>query len=407
MNRLLLSLFAGSLLSARLCHGQTALSAQDAVSYALAHRPELRAANDRVTASERLRSQAGLIPNPRFLFRKEDFRTQTSPFGENSQTYWEGEQRLETSGKRGGRIAVAQQGTEESRLQAELARRQIVLSVRERYWKAKAAQSLAALYAQDADYFRQVTEYHEARFREGKIAEVDLLRVRLQGEQIRAAAANARLDSEKALLMLAQEMNAAPNSSWVLSEDFETLEDPKPVPGGTDAVSLRTEGQLAQQAIAKAEAQTRLEKANGRPDLLLTGGYKRDVDIDTPVAGVQFDLPFFNRNQGAVAAAHAEEDAARETYQATRNRLAAELALAQREFEMRREQYLQTFKPLRGQAIEISNISRAAYQAGGLDLLRLLDAERARVDAELSYVRALEGFHLSVAALNYAEGLDQ
>jgi cobalt-zinc-cadmium efflux system outer membrane protein len=407
MNRLLLSLFAGLLLCGRICHGQTVLSAQDAVSYALVHRPELLAANDRVTASERLRSQAGLIPNPRFLFRKEDLRTQTSPFGENSQTYWEGEQRLETSGKRGGRIAVAQQGTEESRLQADLTRRQIALNVRETYWKAKAAQSLAALYAQDADYFRQVIAYHEARFREGRIAEVDLLRVRLQGEQIRAAAANARLDSEKALLMLAQEMNAAPNSFWVLSEDFETLEDPKPILGGTDAVSLRTEGQLAQQAIAKAEAQTRLEKANGRPDLLFTGGYKRDVDIDTPIVGVEFDLPLFNRNQGAVAASHAEEDAARETYQATRNRLAAELALAQREFEMRREQYLQTFKPLREQAIEISNISRAAYQAGGLDLLRLLDAERARVDAELSYVRSLEGFHHSVAALNYAEGLDQ
>ena len=125
--------------------------------------------------------------------------------------------------------------------------------------------------------------------------------MRLQGEQIHAAAANARLDSEKAILMLAQEMNAAPNSSWVLSEDFETLEAPKPVPGGADAVSLRTEGQLAKQAIAKAEAQTRLEKANGRPDLLFTGGYKRDVDIDSPVAGVQFDIPLFNRNQGAVA----------------------------------------------------------------------------------------------------------
>jgi cobalt-zinc-cadmium efflux system outer membrane protein len=270
------------------------------------------------------------------------------------------------------------QGLEQSRLQAELERRQIVLSVRESYWRAKAAQALAALYAQDAYYFQQVIDYHEARFHEGKIAEVDLLRVRLQGEQIRAAAANASLDSEKALLMLAQEMNAAANSAWVLSEDFETLEVPKPIPAGTDVESLRTEGQLAQQAISKAEAQTRLVKANGRPDLLFTGGYKRDLNLDSPVASVQFDLPLFNRNQGAVAAAHAEEDALRESYQATRNRLAAELALAQREYEMRREQYLQTFKPLREQAIQISNISRDAYQAGGLDLLRLLDAERAR-----------------------------
>ena len=407
MKRSLLSLFAGLLLWAKLCHGQTVVSVHDAVAYALSHRPELRVANDRVSVSDRLRSQAGLIPNPRFVFRKEDLRTQTSAFGENSQTYWEGEQLLEASGKRGGRIAVAQQGIEQSRLQAELERRQIVLNVRESYWKAKAAQSLATLYAQDADYFRQVIEYHEARFREGKIAEVDLLRVRLQGEQIRAAAANARLDSEKALLTLAQEMNAAANTGWVLSEDFEALEEPKPVPAGTDNVSLRTEAQLAQQGIAKAEAQTRLAKAIGRPDLLVTGGYKRDAGMDSPVAGVQFDLPLFNRNQGGVAAAHAEEDAARDSYQATRNRLAAELALAQREYEMRREQYLQTFKPLREQAIEISNISRAAYRAGGLDLLRLLDAERARVDSELSYVRSLEGFHLSVAALNYAEGVDQ
>jgi outer membrane protein, heavy metal efflux system len=406
MKRSLLFVFAGLFLWTGLCHGQAVLSAQDAVAYALSHRPEVRAANDRVTASERLRSQASLIPNPRFLFRKEDF-TDHLNVGENSQTYWEGEQLLETSGKRGGRVAVAQQGMEQSRLQAELERRQIALNVRESYWKAKAAQSLSALYGQDADYFRRVIEYHEARFREGKIAEVDLLRVRLQGEQIRAAAANAKLDTEKALLMLAQEMNAAPNSSWVLSEDFETLEEPKPVPAGTDSASLRVEGQLAQQAIAVAEAQTRLQKANGRPDLLFTGGYKRDVDIDTPVAGVQFDLPLFNRNQGAVAAAHAEEEAARESYQATRNRLAAEFELANREYAMRREQYLQTFKPLRVQAIEISDISRAAYQAGGLDLLRLLDAERARVEAELNYVRALEGFHLSVAALNYAEGVDQ
>ena len=382
------------------------VSLQDAVSFALAHRPELRASASLVTAAEKNLSQSGIIPNPRFLFRKEDF-TNYLNFGENSQTYWEGTQLLETSGKRGGRVAVAQQDLEKSRLEADLERRQIALNVRQSYWRAKATQALAVLYGEDAKYFQQVIDYHEARFKEGKIAEVDLLRVRLQGQQILAAAATARLDSEKALLMLAEEMNATVSTDWVLTDNLENLEEPKPAPAGTDATALRAEGQLAQEAIAQAEAHTKLEKANGRPDLLLTGGYKRDVGIDTPVAGVQFDLPLFNRNQGAVAAAKADEDAARESYDATRTRLAAQLTLARREYEMRREQYLQVFLPLRQQAIEISDISRAAYRAGGLDLIRLLDAERARVDAELSYVRALEGFHLSVAALNYAEGMDQ
>jgi outer membrane protein TolC len=406
MKRLLLYAFVGLLSWAKM-GAQTALSSSDAVSYALSHRPELRAANARISASEQLRTQAGLIPNPHFAFRKEDLRPETSAFGANSQTYWEGEQLLEVSGKRGGRIAVADQSVEEKRLEADLDRRQIALSVREGYWKGKAMHALAALYGEDAKYFQQVIDYHEARFKEGRIAEVDLLRVRLQGQQIQAAAANAQLDSEKALLVLAQEMNAAANSSWILSDDLETLEEPRPLPSGSDAATLRAEERIARQSIAQAAAKTRLERANGRPDLLFTGGYKRDVQIDTPLAGIQFDIPLFNRNQGAVAAARAEEDAARETYQATRNRLSAELALAQREYDLRREQYLTIFKPLREQAIQISDISRAAYQAGGLDLVRLLDAERARVDAQLSYFRSLEGFHLSVASLNYAEGLDQ
>ncbi len=407
MKDLLLCVLVGLLQWPSIACAQTTLSANDAVSYALSHRPELRAASARISASERVRTQAGLIPNPHFVFRKEDLRPETSAFGANSQTYWEGEQLLEVSGKRGSRIGVAEQSVEQKRLESDLDRRQIALSVHEGYWRAKTMQALAALYSDNSRYFQQVIDYHQARFNEGRLAEVDLLRVRLQGQQIRAAAANARLDSEKALLSLAQEMNAAPNPNWLLSDDLENLEEPKPLPAGADVVALRTEDRIAQQSIAQASARTKLERANGRPDLLFTGGYKRDVQLDAPLAGVQFDLPLFNRNQGAVSAARAEEDAARETYQATRNRLAAELSLARRMYELRREQHLAIFKPLRDQAIQISDISRAAYQAGGLDLVRLLDAERVRVDAQLSYVRSLEGYHLSVASLNYAEGLDQ
>ena len=59
----------------------------------------------------------------------------------------------------------------------------------------------------------------------------------------------------------------------------------------------------------------------------------------------------------------------------------------------------------RDQAVEISNISRAAYNEGGLDLLRLLDAERVRIEAEVSWVQALESYHQSVVSLDYAEGV--
>src|SRR5947209_11449201 len=97
---------AGLFLVSGVCNAETKLPIGDAVGFALSHRPELRSDEARVTSSERLRIQAGLIPNPRILFRKEDLRPQTSALGANSQTYWEGEQLIEISGKRRGRIPL-------------------------------------------------------------------------------------------------------------------------------------------------------------------------------------------------------------------------------------------------------------------------------------------------------------
>jgi outer membrane protein TolC len=62
MKRLLiLCLIAGSSLCTHVCQAQTKLSASEAVSYALAHRPELRAMEARVTAADDLAKQAGAI----------------------------------------------------------------------------------------------------------------------------------------------------------------------------------------------------------------------------------------------------------------------------------------------------------------------------------------------------------
>ena len=43
---------------------------------------------------------------------------------------------------------------------------------------------------------------------------------------------------------------------------------------------------------------------------------------------------------------------------------------------------------------------------GGLDLLRLIDAERVRVDAQLAWVDALTRYHLSVVEFERAEGVE-
>jgi outer membrane protein, heavy metal efflux system len=383
---------------------QTGLSLNDAVNFALSHRPEVRAAADRTSAADHLRAQAGLIPNPRLFLESEDLRASHFNFWQDSETFAYAAETLETSGRRGGRIATANQGVERSRLEAEQVHFQIALRVRQAYWTAQGTQFLAKLYQQDDDYFRQVISYHEARFHEGRLAEVDLLRVRLEGERVHAAAARAKLEAERAMLDLEREMASSDRSQWQLTELFETLETPNPPPSGADPALLRVEGQAAREAIAAAHANLQLQKASGRPDLEAVFGYKRNLGDDTALVGLQLNLPIFDRNQGAVAAAAADVQAAEEDYAAVREQLSSKLSIARREYDLEREQYLQTFKPLRDQAVEISDISRAAYKEGGLDLVRLLDAERVRVEAEVSWVQALEDYHQSVVSLDYAEG---
>jgi cobalt-zinc-cadmium efflux system outer membrane protein len=59
---------------------------------------------------------------------------------------------------------------------------------------------------------------------------------------------------------------------------------------------------------------------------------------------------------------------------------------------------------MRDGANEVYRIVDAAYRETGSDLLRLLDAERTKIEAELTYARALSEFQQSGVALETAQG---
>jgi cobalt-zinc-cadmium efflux system outer membrane protein len=383
---------------------QTTLRLDEAVRVALERRPELKAAEARISAAQGLKNQAGLFPNPRLIFQVENLRGSNFDYANDADSFAYFSQVIETSGRRGNRIAVGEANVGRTRLEEEQLRREIGFRVREAYWLALGVQFARDLYEQNDRYFKQVVEYHEARLKEGKIAEVDVLRVRLQAEQIRAALESATLDVDKAQLLLAREMGTVTAGPWQLTEHFDQLEEPRttkdPLP------STPVESRLAAQDLAAARANLGLERAAGRPDLDALFGYKRTAGLNTAIAGLQLNLPLFDRNQGARAAAQAETLAAQRTLEATNIRLDSEAVLARKEYEARLRQARDIFAPLHQQADQISEISRSAFREEGLDLLRLLDAEHFRIDAQLAWLRALTDYHKSVVNLERAEGIE-
>ena len=52
----------------------------------------------------------------------------------------------------------------------------------------------------------------------------------------------------------------------------------------------------------------------------------------------------------------------------------------------------------------LAKLAQAAYDQGGMDLLRLLDAKRARLDADLAWVHAMADWQVSGADLKFAAG---
>jgi outer membrane protein TolC len=124
------------------------------------------------------------------------------------------------------------------------------------------------------------------------------------------------------------------------------------------------------------------------------------------LGGVQVDLPFLNRNQGNIAAATAEIRAAESALAATEALVRAEVNAARREYEIRRRQIGESLRDMRQRADDAARIAEAAYREGGADLLRLLDAERLRIETQLLYFQSLAGYRQSIAALETALGVE-
>ena len=91
---------------------------------------------------------------------------------------------------------------------------------------------------------------------------------------------------------------------------------------------------------------------------------------------------------------------------ALENEVRADYYGALEEFKMRRQEFETMLQPLREHAATIAQIANAAYEQGGTDLLRYLDAERARVDAEVAWSRGMVDYRQSVVRLEAAGGVN-
>jgi len=398
-------------LSARLCDAQVRLSQEEAVRTALQSRASLKAEAERISAAEGLKKQAGLRPNPEFQFQNENLRPGQT-YGRDVDTLALINQPLDILGKRKQRVAFAGQGVARTQAEYQLARWQVAQRVKLAYWSARGSQEIRDVLKTTIDNFQKIIDYHSAQLSAGAIAEQDLLRVRLEGERLKISADLAAIEANRARIELLKEMGQTDFAEVVLTEPL-ALDSPVTPVGVEQALAQRVEIKVVQAALEQSRANVRLQDISARPDLNVTYGYKRTqlpdtaAGVNTAIVSLRVTLPTSDKNQGNRIAAEAEVRRQQQLLAATEAEIRADYFSALQDYESRRAEFLNALEPFRVHAASISEIAAAAYAEGGTDLLRLLDAERARLDAELAWARGMVEYRQSIVRLEAAEGVSQ
>jgi len=319
-------------------------------------------------------------------------------------------QPIELGGRRALRREVAELtiSLAEARLANVMQRR--LLDLRRGYMEAVLARANLEIARENQAAFANLVRLNTVRVKEGDVAEVELMRVRVEQVKFDSAVASASLAYQQAKIRLLELLG---ESDYALATTLELRSPLASVPVDPDlprlrevALRRRPEIKIAEEEQALAQATLRLEESRGKGEVTPFAGYKRLGPDNTLTVGVTIPLPFGNRNQGGVARAAAQRQVAATNFQLMRNRVLAEVESAYRAYITAREQVRVYEAGLLDQAEEAATTMLAAYREGATPLIALIDAQRARSEARGNYLKALFDYRSSLFTLEQVTGAE-
>ena len=409
-----LLLSAGLTLGLWAQHLPKTLDLGQAVEIALSRHGGLDAARAAIEARAGSTRQAGLLPNPVFSLQTENWRFYGTPGFSASRNLdvfaWVGLP-IETAGKRTRRVELAEADERIAEHKRQRVAWGIRQSVKKAYWEVLAAVSDVEMLARSRETLQRLENYHEVQVRQGAMAEVDLIKVQVEAGRAALAVSGAEMEVGRGKIALLEAMGIPE-----LNTDFEVRQpEARPVNLSWDAARAtrqtvetalvhRTEILIGRAHVERARANVALQRSLARPDVTPYLGYKRNNAFHTLIGGFSISLPVRDKNTGRIEEALAEVRRREADLRAVEARIGAEVAVAL-ETVRRRQEILRSMETgMLDRARETSRIAQAAYQEGGVELLEVLDAQRAQNEISLFYSRSALDYQLSWVDLETASG---
>jgi cobalt-zinc-cadmium efflux system outer membrane protein len=282
---------------------------------ALANNPTMAGAQAAVDAARGRARQAGAWPNPTVGFSGEELTPRrTDPRGEHGFFV---EQTIPLGGKRGLSRDVFERAAESALAGVDLQRQRIVSSARRLFYQTLTAERRVEVHERLATLVSDAVGVTAQLFNVGAADRPDFLETEVEAARVQLELNAARNE----VFALRQQLAAVAGSLDVASRPLSGSVDeliPEMERDSTIRAIVEESPQMraVRTSVARARALTALARRETFPDLFIRGGaaYNRERGDVTgqPIgweglAEVGISVPLFDRNQGGIAAARADE----------------------------------------------------------------------------------------------------
>lgn len=353
---------------------------------------------------------ARLFPNPILSVGTLGAFSQQQTLTRSGQVYPQIQQLFEMAGKRGYRMESAGFGARSAEANFEDAIRQLTFTVKDAYYRVQLAQRRLALAEENRDRFSRILEVNTIRFKKGYIAEVDLIRIRLQVVDFQSQIIQAIQDGNQARADLRVLLGLSPSVDVLLTTQLDYhLVEPDIVALRRMALDTRPDIRMKRLTQSQRMADLRLAKAYRIPDITAGAGIAlqgpQGPDNQQQLGfNLGVPLPLFNRNQGGIAQAEVSTQVAEADLQKAIIQVENDVEIAYRNLlESRR--LVETY---RGGVLEDARLTltivEKAYERGGATIIELLDAARTSRTIQQNYIETLFNYQRNVFLLENAVG---
>jgi outer membrane protein, heavy metal efflux system len=254
---------------------------------------------------------AKLFPNPDFSIATALYNTDTHKFLDYSagQSEFSGgiSQLFTTAGKRNKNIQLAKIGVEQAKYQFFDLLRTLKASLRSDFFTIHFQQESAKVYDAEINTLQKILKAYKEQNAKGNISEKDVLGIQSQLYSLQAELAGLAAGIDASISQLQLLIRAKPGTYIEAEYNYEL--DGKDILATVpyqklldSAYNNRYDLRLAKSAVTYNDLNLKYQKALAVPDFNLSLGYDRrggTVPNFTDL-GIEFNLPFFDRNQGGI-----------------------------------------------------------------------------------------------------------